>query len=184
MDFGFENLVIHTRLESSTNGALPHLPRGPRNTHSLFLSPSLPPLSPFLKPSSFADNASTHHHFISVALPPPTTPNPPITTIDHDDDHDIRSKHTQRPPHPQPMLPPDPPSPRHLQSSHPRLPRRPARAQARLAGAGEPAGDEGRVPEGGHHEAKEAQQCGAQDGARAAEQRQGRDGLHPGRRWV
>jgi hypothetical protein len=57
-------------------------------------------------------------------------------------------------------------------------------AEAAIARAGEQTGDEGRVFEGGHDEAQEAQFGREEDCEGAVEQREGRHGVYPGRRCV
>jgi hypothetical protein len=57
-------------------------------------------------------------------------------------------------------------------------------AEAAVARAGEQARDEGRVFEGGHDQAQEAQFGREEDCEGAVEQREGRYGIHSGRRCV
>ena len=57
-------------------------------------------------------------------------------------------------------------------------------AKAAIAAAGEQTGAEGRVPEGRHHQAQEAQLGRAQDCQGASEYRQGHHRLHSRRRYV
>ena len=59
-----------------------------------------------------------------------------------------------------------------------------AGAEAAIAAAGEPPGAEGRVPEGRHHQAQEAQLGRAQDRQGASEHGEGHHRIHPRRRYV
>lgn len=106
--------------------------------------------------SHLAANLQLNHPFLTLLQPP--SPLPPLP-------------HYQRPQC-------------NLQPSPARLPRFPTSSQARLARAGQSPRDEGRMSQGGHDEAEEAQFGREENGPGEAEQWEGRHLLYPRRRCV